>query len=144
MRPAAALGMSAAFFALVVSMIPHRGVTVADPDASATGFEMVRHLVAGFTDWRVLFGDFTPLLALGGVLAYARWRTRSLWLSVGLHTGWLFSRGMLASLSAAAGAPLTSGSVLQQGFVPMTAILVAGFLAHYLTANEGDETIVHS
>ena len=144
MRPAAALGMSAALFALMLSAIPPAGMTVVDPDAAGTGFELLGKLAASFADWRRLLGAFVPLLALGGVLAYARWRTKSLWLPIGLHTGWLFSKGMLAKLSSAAGAPLLSGGLLQQGLVPLIAILLAGILAHWLTANHTDESAIRS
>lgn len=144
MRPASALGMSAALFALMISVIPAAGINVVDPDASGTGFEMLGIVVDSFADWQQLFGNFVPLLALGGVLAYARWRTKSLWLPIGLHTGWLFSKGMLAKLSSAAGAPLLSGSLLLQGFVPLVAIIFAGLLAHWLTANHHDEDAVRS
>ena len=140
MRPAAALGMSAAFFALVLSVIPPPGLNVADPEAAGTGFELLRLMAARFADWRSVCGTFAPLLALGGVLAYARWRTASLWLPIGLHTGWLFAKGMLGKLSAAAGGAATndallSGGLLQQGVIPLVAIVVAGVLAHYLTAD---------
>lgn len=142
MRPAAALGMSAVFFALTLSVIPAAGVSVADPDASGTGFELLGRAAESLVSWRGFFGSLAPLLALGGVLAYARWRTGSLWLPVGLHTGWLFSKGLLAKLSATAGAPLLSGGLFQQGLVPLAAILIAGALAHFLTATPDNETII--
>jgi membrane protease YdiL (CAAX protease family) len=147
MRPAAALGMSAAFFALVLSVLPQPGVNVADPEAARPGFELLRLLAVRFADGRSVLESFAPLLALGGVLAYARWRTASLWLPVGLHAGWLFAKGLLAKLStAAAGAAASafSGSMLQQGLVPLVAILMAGVLAHFLTANPVGEHALRS
>jgi uncharacterized protein len=144
MRPSAALGMSAAFFALALSVMPAAGVTVADPDAGGTGFELLGNVVASLADWRVIFGNLIPLLALGGVLAYARWRTESLWLPIGLHTGWLFSKGMLAKLSAAAATPVATDGLFQQGLVPLVAIIFAGVLAHYLTTGYEDESSVPS
>jgi membrane protease YdiL (CAAX protease family) len=138
--PAAALGMSAAFFALVLSVIPPPGLNVADPEAAGTGFEMLRLLAWRFADGHSICGKFLPLLALGGVLAYARWRTASLWLPIGLHTGWLLAQAMRCLFTAASGVPGTHGPVLadtllQQGFIPLGAILVAGVLVHYLTVN---------
>ena len=149
MRPAVALGLSAAFFALVISVIPPPGLNVADPEAAGTGFEML-HLVAGrFADWRNVCESFAPLLALGGLLAHARWRTASLWLPIGLHTGWLFAKGMLSKLTAEIAAPGThapvlSGTPLQQTWIPLAGILLAGVLTHYLTANHDDEKSTHS
>ena len=146
MRPSAALGMCAAFFALVFSAVPPFGLDVADPEAGGTGFEMLRILAARFADWRVVLGEFAPLLALGAVLAYARWRTASLWLPVGLHTGFLFSKGLLGRLSEAAGnkESMVSGDLLQQGVVPLMAIVLAGLLAHYITENEVHESALES
>jgi membrane protease YdiL (CAAX protease family) len=146
MRPAAALGMSAAFFALVISAMPPSGVNVADPETGGIGFELLGLLARRFADWRNILGSFAPLLALGAVLAYARWRTASLWLPVGLHTGWLFAKAMLAQLSfAAPGAAegtIIIGRLLQQGLVPLAATLVAGVLAHYLTtAHHHEDTL---
>jgi membrane protease YdiL (CAAX protease family) len=141
MRPAAALGMSAAFFAMVISALPPAGVNVADADAPRVGFEMLRLLAARFADGSVVLGEFAPMLALGAVLAYARWRTASLWLPTGLHAGWCFARELLWKLgepSSAAELPLPF-DVFLHGLIPLAAMLVAGVLAHFLTANpQGD------
>jgi membrane protease YdiL (CAAX protease family) len=140
MRPSAALGMSAAFFALVLSVIPQAGVGVADPDAAGTGFELLGRLFEQLADWRALGAKLLPLLALGLVLAYARWRTESLWMPIGLHTGWLFSKGMLGALGVAV--PQGAGALLLHGLAPTLALLIAGILAHYLTAHHADEAAV--
>lgn len=147
MRPASALGMTAAFFAITLSMIPQRGLNVADPEASGIGFELLRKVAGSFSDWQMVCGNIIPLLALGGVLAYARWRTASLWLPVGLHTGWLFSKALLGKLTATSvtadtNGPIVLAGLLQQGVVPLTGILLAGVLAHYLTENPNDESPV--
>jgi membrane protease YdiL (CAAX protease family) len=141
MWPSAALGVSAAFFALVLSVVPPPGVNVVDPDAGSAGLELLRLMAARFADWRSVCGDFAPLLALGTVLAYARWRTASLWLPVGLHAGWLSAKGILAQLSTPTGAneAVLSGGLLQQGLIPLAAIVLAGFLAHHITFNPEDE-----
>lgn len=147
MGPAAALGMSAAFFALALMMIPPPGWRVMDPDGVGVGFEVLRGLWMEFADWQVLLTSFVPWLALGGVLAYARWKTASLWLPVGIHTGWLVSKSLIGDLGAAAAgsgsvphdASLVAGTVLQQGVVPLAAILLAGVLAHFLTTDPFDE-----
>jgi membrane protease YdiL (CAAX protease family) len=148
MRPAAALGMNAAFFALVLSVIPPPGLNVADPEAAGTGFEMLRLLAGSFAAWRGICGNFLPLLALAGVLGYARWRTDSLWLPVGLHAGWLFSIEMLDRLRVAVVTPGASGAVLagqlfQHGLVPVVGIILAGVLVHYLTVNHDTEQPAH-
>lgn len=139
MRPAAALGLSAVLFALVHFLNPPPGLDVLDPDAAGTGFELLRKIAARFSDPRVVLGVFAPLLALGGVLAYARWRTASLWLPIGLHAGWIFVNAILASVTTAAGDPdsliwLISGPSLQQGLLPLVGIVLAGVMITRLTA----------
>lgn len=139
MRPAAALGMSAAFFALALSVMPAAGLNVVDPEAARPGFEMLRLTGMSFAEPGALLGSFIPLLALGAVLAYARWRTASLWLPVGLHAGWLFAKNLLAALSAA---PLQNW--LLHGMAPMAAILIAGVLARFLSPNPAHEDALRS
>ena len=141
MRPAAALGMSAAFFALVLAVVPPPGMDVADPEAAGIGFEMLRKTAARFADGRVIMEDLLPLLALGTVLGYARWRSASLWLPIGLHTGWLFANRLLAGLQTT-GKPADlqqDAHLLLQGLLPLTAILLVGVLAHYFTADAPHE-----
>jgi membrane protease YdiL (CAAX protease family) len=126
MRPAAALGMSAVLFALVHFLNPPPGLNVADPDAAGTGFELLRKIAGQFSEPRIVLGTVTPLLALGGVLAYARWRTASLCLPIGLHAGWIFTNIILG------------GATLAQGLVPLAGILTAGALANYLITPADD------
>ena len=146
MRPAAALGMTAALFAMVLSVVPPPGLNVPDPDASGTGFELLGMTLIRYADWRTLFGSFVPLLALGGVLAYARWRTASLWLPVGLHTGWIAAMNLLETLSIprGVGEAAHSGGFLQDGLVPLVAIALAGLLAHRITPANDHERAVPS
>jgi len=143
MRPAAALGMSAVLFALVLFLKPAAGLTVADPDGSGTGFELLGKVLAAFSEPRLVLGSFLPLLALGGVLAFARWRTASLWLPLGLNAGWIFINGIMGAVTAAVSPPdsmmwVISGAALRQGLVPLAGLLIAGILIDYLTAPDAD------
>jgi len=138
MRPAVALGMSAVLFALVHFLNPPPGMNVADPDAAGVGFELLRKIFSQFSEPCAMFGIFSPLLALGFVLAYARWRTASLCLPIGLHAGWIFVSGLLGSVTLPASSSdslmrVISGMSLNQGLVPLAGIVVAGVLADYLT-----------
>lgn len=141
MRPAAALGMSALLFALVIFLLPPAGMNVPDPDAAGVGFELLRQIAGLFAEPHSLLGSFTPLLTLGVVLGYARWRTASLSLPIGLHAGWIFVNGFLGSVTMATTRPdaiswVISGSALRQGLVPLVGIVIAGVLANYLTTEE--------
>ncbi len=133
MRPAAALAMSAVLFALVLSVIAAAGLNAADPEVSGAGFGLLDGLAAHFADWNHGCAISLPLLALGGVLAYARWRTASLWLPVGLQCGWLFS----IPLRSGPGdhPPFLTNNPLPLAGVDLTSILLSGVLLHYLTVN---------
>lgn len=139
MRPAAALGVSAVLFALVHFLNPPPGLTVIDPDAAGVGFALLRKIAGQFSELRVVLGSFAPLLALGLVLGYARWRTASLWLPTGLHAGWIFVNGLLGSVTLARSPDsimwVISGTSLRQGLVPLAGIVLAGVLANYLTTD---------
>jgi len=137
MRPAAALGLSATLFALVHFLHPPPGLDVLDPDAAGVGFELLRKIIAQFAEPHLLLGAFAPLLALGAVLAYARWRTASLWLPIGLDAGWIFINGILANFTVTTHPDsilwVISGMPLKQGLVPLMGIVLIGVIANYLT-----------
>ena len=103
----------------------------------ASDFELLRLLALRFADGSALLENFAPLLALGLVLAYARWRTASLWLPIGMHAGWLTAKNILNGMVAdeTTGGTLLSAGMLQHFLLPVAAILGTGALAHYLTAN---------
>lgn len=140
MRPSVAMGLSAVLFALVHFLNPPPYLNVADPDAAGVGFEFLGKILAQLAEPRGVFGILCPLLALGFVLAYARWQTASLFLSVGLHTGWIFVNGVLGKVTEAASSPdpsfwMISGMALHQGLVPLAGIVIAGVLANFLTTD---------
>lgn len=135
-----AIGLSAVLFTLVLSLAPPEGMNVPDPDASGVGFEMLGLITGRLTDPRAAISQFPPLLALGWVLAYARWRTASLCLPVGIHAGWIFTDLLLEKLTVPAKAAdtflwMASSSPFMQGAVPLIAIILAGILTHHLTVS---------
>jgi membrane protease YdiL (CAAX protease family) len=137
MRPAAALGMSAAFFAMIASVIPPEGLNVVDPESGSVGFEMLRLLGQRFADGSEILQSFVPFLALGLVLAYARWRTASLWLPIGMHAGWLTAKKILSGMIAVnpGALPADGVSLVQHMILPLVALAITGLLAHYMTEN---------
>ena len=139
MRPLAAIGLTALLFALVHCLNPPPGMNVPDPDASGVGFELLHKIATRFSDPLVVLGTFLPLFALGSVLAYARWRTASLLLPIGLHTGWIFINSVVSNLTVAtihsnSNLKILSDATLQQGLIPLAGILIAGLLTNHLTS----------
>jgi hypothetical protein len=134
-----ALGLSAVFFALVLAVMMPAGINVADPESARSGFEMLRLSLMRFAKPGALLESLVPLLALGGVLAYARVRSASLWFSAGLHAGWWFSKFLLAGLNAT-----PSHKWLIQSIIPLLAILLSGVAVRFLTPNPPSEDAMRS
>lgn len=135
-RPAAAIAMAAVLFALVHFLHPPPGMNVVDPDASGVGFELLRAIAASFFRLHVFFGIFAPLLALGAVLAHARWSTASLGLPIGLHTGWIFIHGLLDDFTIRGKSIFwgLSDASLRQGMLPLAGLIFIGYLIRQFTA----------
>ena len=58
-----------------------------------SGFNSIAHSFVQFADPMLVTASFTTLFLVGWILADARMQTRSLWLSIGLHAGWIFASG---------------------------------------------------
>lgn len=67
--------------------------------------EILGHFVSQFANPSFLFAEFAVLLSIGLVLGYTRMKTRSLWLGIGLHAGWVFGVKTLSSLTQRSFAP---------------------------------------
>jgi CAAX protease family protein len=58
-----------------------------------SGFQSIGDAFAGFGDPTMVLAAFATLFLIGCILADARVLTRSLWLPIGLHAGWIFASG---------------------------------------------------
>ena len=56
-----------------------------------SGFNSIAHSFSQFSNPTMVAASFTTLFLMGWILADARVITRSLWLPIGLHAGWIFS-----------------------------------------------------
>ena len=96
------------------------------PDQTSTtvtwtsGFNSIAHSFAQFADPMLVGAAFTTLFIIGWILADGRVRTRSLWLPIGLHAGWIFANG---AFNAAARRQIVAlpwvGKNLLVGLVPL-------------------------
>jgi len=64
-----------------------------------SGFQSIGDAFAGFGDPMMVLAAFATLFLIGCILADARVLTRSLWLPIGLHAGWIFASGMFSCLA---------------------------------------------
>ena len=64
-----------------------------------SGFSSIAHAFDGIGDPIMLASALATLFFIGWILADARVLTHSLWLSIGLHAGWIFSSGTFSLLA---------------------------------------------
>ena len=64
-----------------------------------SSFQSIGDAFAGFGDPMMVLAAFATLFLIGCILADARVLTRSLWLPIGLHAGWIFASGTFSWLA---------------------------------------------
>jgi uncharacterized protein len=118
------------------------------PDQTTTsvgwtsGFISLSHSFDQFGQPMLLLAGFTTLLLIGVILAYARLRTRSLWLPIGLHAGLIFASGAFNKIARREVVALPwLGKNLLIGIVPLCACLLSWVLLRawlrYVDTREG-------
>jgi len=127
--------VTSAFFAVVHFLkAPERTSTVV---TWTSGFNSIAHSFAQFADPMLVIAAFTTLFIIGWILADARVRTRSLWLPIGLHAGWIFANGLF---NAAARRQIVAlpwlGKNLLVGIVPLTVAALTWLIMHLWLKND--------
>jgi uncharacterized protein len=123
-RPWTANLLSAAFFSIVHFL-------KAPEETSKTvswfsGFVSLGHFFDQFSEPMLVLGGFTTLFAIGVVLAQGRLATRSLWLPIGLHSGWILASESLGKIARRQLVALPwLGRNLLVGLVPLAACLLS-------------------
>ena len=64
-----------------------------------SGFSSIAHALDGIGDPMMVASALATLFFIGWILADARVLTHSLWLSIGLHAGWIFGSGAFSRLA---------------------------------------------
>jgi membrane protease YdiL (CAAX protease family) len=104
-----------------------------------SGFISMAHAFDQFREPMLVAAGFTTLFLLGWILADARIRTKSLWLPIGLHAGWIFASGLFNKVARGQTAALPwLGKNLLIGIVPLslgllTWLLLRAWLRHEAT-----------
>ena len=85
-----------------------------------SGFRSIANSLAQFADPPMVLGFFATLFLIGWILADARLRTRSLFLPIGLHSGWILIAGAVGKLTRHATMMLPwLGTNLLTGLLPL-------------------------
>jgi membrane protease YdiL (CAAX protease family) len=89
-----------------------------------SGLALLPDTLSQFRQPALLLGGFTTLLLVGLILGYARERTRSLWMPVGLHAGWVLGKmGLMDACRHSAVWPWVGPDVLT-GLAPLLTLLL--------------------
>jgi len=127
------LVVSALFAAVHFLKAPERTSTVV---TWSSGLNSIANSFGRLGDPMMFVSAFATLFLIGCVLADARVLTRSLWLSIGLHAGWIFGSGTFSLLARRQALALPwLGKNLLVGIIPLgvatfTWIIMRTWLKH--------------
>ena len=137
-------------FAMVTVAILFAAVHFLKPPGSSIGTSGL-HWWSGLavlpeTVWRfrqpgLLLGGFGTLLVAGLILGYARNRTRSLWMPIGLHAGWVAGeKGMMAAMRHGESWPWLGPDIpnTMVGLAPILALLLTWGIVWLMVRNAYD------
>ncbi len=107
-----------------------RGITGIDGVKRDTGFWLLGRIFAKFRDPRFIVAEFATLFLIGWILGYTRLKTRSLWLAIGLHAGWIFAYESFRTMTAKVmtGTQPWIGDDLKSGLLAIWIVTLTGVL----------------
>ncbi len=131
----AALSALSVVFAAIHFLKPHPSLKRFDADVTwSSGFEIIPKLFWQFADFNLIVGGFLTLVLVGWILGYTTEKTKSLWMAIGLHGGWVFAlRSFMFSSSKVGETSFWFGRDLITGGAPLVLLgvtlvfLVFGF-----------------
>jgi membrane protease YdiL (CAAX protease family) len=123
-RPVTAALLSAGIFSIVHFLkAPDQTTTSV---GWASGFISLAHSFDQFGEPMLVLAGFTTLFLIGVILADARLHTRSLWLPIGLHGGWIFANATFNKIAHREIVALPwLGKSLLIGIVPLGVCLIS-------------------
>jgi uncharacterized protein len=102
-------------------LVPHSDVTW------SSGFALIPHAFWQFQEPLLVAGGFATIFLVGLIAGYARLRTNALWLSIGLHAGWIFGKMGFSKLTKRTGSAWPwFGNDLLVGLGPVCVVLLTG------------------
>ena len=94
-----------------------------------SGFVSIAHSFDQFAEPMLVLAGFTTLFVIGIVLAQARLGTKSLWMPIGLHAGWILTSGVFGKVARREIIAWPwLGKNLLVGLVPLAACLLSWVL----------------
>jgi membrane protease YdiL (CAAX protease family) len=134
-RPVAAALLVSALFAILHFLKPVEGAGL--PVRWYSGLALIPQVLSQFAEPQLVLAGFATLLVLGMMLAHATLRTRSLWLSIGLHSGLVFGKmGFNKLAKRAADLMPWFGPDLTVGLGSVLVLLFVWFLSWYFFLRE--------
>jgi membrane protease YdiL (CAAX protease family) len=132
---------TAAVYAFVHFLEPPKGHEIADPQAATAGFELLGLILRNFLNPQFIAAEFLTLFTVGLALGWARLKTNSLWLPIGMHAGWIFAFKCFNQLHApVTGHPLQPwliGPSLKNGLLPLATLAISWWLINRIMNQPG-------
>ena len=130
-RKVLAIFLSSALFAVIHFLKAPEGTSTMVGWTS--GFNSIAHSFEQFREPMLVLGGFTTLFLIGWILADARLRTASLWLPIGLHTGWILGSGVFSRITRREMLLLPwLGRNLLVGFIPLGVLVITWLVVRFL------------
>lgn len=132
-KPAVAIVFLSFLFASSHFLSPPDDIVIEDPAAPLAGMELLYQTGLRFIQPSTIMRGFLPLFLIGIVLGIARYRTRSLWLPIGLHIGWIFAEKVVGRMTRRIedfdpSLNIYVGKKLTNGLIPSAGIIVTGLI----------------
>ena len=129
--PLAAAVFSSALYSIVHFLKPQE--VDLGPVHWLSGFQLLPYSFHQFAEPLLVLGGFTTLFAIGLVLAQTRLATRSLWLPIGLHAGWIAgNRVFNITFKQQEVVWPWFGPRIEIGLAPLATVILTGLLLHLL------------
>jgi membrane protease YdiL (CAAX protease family) len=132
-----------ALYAIVHFLKPPENAIAQIQITWTSGFTQALQAFWQFRQPMLVLGGFTTLFMVGVILGYARQRTRSLWLPVGLHAGWIIAKMGFTKIAQGNGVNWPwFGPDLLTGLVPVVVVLLTGAVVWWWL-KRANENFVH-
>ncbi len=133
-----ALAFLAPFFAIVHFLKPNPKAGKIEEPGWLSGFELIPHAFWQFSEPMLVLKGLLTLLMVGAILGYVVVMTRSLYLAIGLHLGWVFALRSFALTSHRVGPEsIWFGRDLTRGLAALILLCVcAAAVLAYLRVRE--------